>query len=177
MARIIGNLKPEDDGLHELGPEPNFNESMYFNFFDREKSIGGFIRLGNRANEGQAEMTVCLYLADGRVLFSFKRAQISHNDAFDAGGLRFEVLNCGVPGYTSIESLVNLELRLLELDPDVVLIYHGINDARMVQGRGWRADYTHVRRSWRDPREQVSPLSRWLVDRVRTWAWTCSARE
>ena len=34
MAIIIGNLKPEDDGMHELGPEPNFNESMYFNFFD-----------------------------------------------------------------------------------------------------------------------------------------------
>ena len=35
MARIIGNLTPEDDYLHPLGPEPNFNESMYFNFFDR----------------------------------------------------------------------------------------------------------------------------------------------
>jgi hypothetical protein len=92
MAKIVGNLKPEDDGLHPLGPESNFNESMYFNFFDPKKSIGGFVRLGNRANEGQAEMTVCLYLADERVLFAFKRAKIADNDAFDAGGLRFEVL-------------------------------------------------------------------------------------
>ncbi len=92
MAKIIGNLVPEDDYTHELGPEPNFNESMYFNFFDPEQAIGGFVRLGNRANEGQAEMTVCIYLADGRVLFAFKRAEISHNDAFDAGGLRFEVI-------------------------------------------------------------------------------------
>jgi hypothetical protein len=36
------------------------NESMYFNFFDRERGIGGFVRLGNRANEGRAEMTVTL---------------------------------------------------------------------------------------------------------------------
>ena len=92
MAKIIGNLKPEDDGLHPLGPESNFNESMYFNFFDPKQSFGGFVRLGNRANEGQAEMTVCLFLPDQRVLFSFKRAQIDHNDAFDAGGLRFEVI-------------------------------------------------------------------------------------
>ena len=92
MAKIIGNLSPDDDYTHPLGPEPNFNESMYFNFFDPEKSMGGFVRLGNRANEGQAEMTVCLFLPDGRVLFSFKRAQIENNDAFDAGGLRFEVL-------------------------------------------------------------------------------------
>jgi hypothetical protein len=92
MAKIIGRLVPEDDFTHELGPEPNFNESMYFNFFDPAQSIGGFVRLGNRANEGQAEMTVCIYLPDGRVLFAFKRAEISNNDAFDAGGLRFEVI-------------------------------------------------------------------------------------
>ncbi len=92
MAKIIGNLKPEDDYTHPLGPETNFNESMYFNFFDPEQSIGGFIRIGNRANEGRAEVTVTLYLKAGRVLFTFKRAPIEHNDAFDAGGARFEVI-------------------------------------------------------------------------------------
>ena len=92
MAELIGKLVPEDDYTHTLGPEPNFNESMYFNFFDPDRGIGGFVRLGNRANEGRAEMTVCVFLPDGRVLFNFKRAQIDHNDAFDAGGLRFEVL-------------------------------------------------------------------------------------
>ena len=44
MAKIVGNLVPEDDYTHELGPEPNFNESMYFNFFDRERQVGGFVR-------------------------------------------------------------------------------------------------------------------------------------
>jgi hypothetical protein len=92
MAKIIGNLVPEDDYTHPLGEEPNYNESMYFNFFDASQSIGGFVRLGNRANEGNAEMTVCLYLQDGRVLFTFKRAPIDHNDAFEAGGMHFEVI-------------------------------------------------------------------------------------
>jgi hypothetical protein len=92
MARIIGSLTPEDDYNHPLGPDPNFNESMYFNFFDRERALGGFVRLGNRANEGRAEKTVALYLPDGRVLFHFERAAIESNDAFDAGGLGFEVL-------------------------------------------------------------------------------------
>ena len=91
MARIVGNLVPEDDYTHPLGPEPNFNESMYFNFFDRARKVGGFVRLGNRANEGRAEMTTTLYLPDGRALFTFARPQISHNDAFDAGGMRFDV--------------------------------------------------------------------------------------
>jgi len=91
VAKIIGNLKPEDDSLHELGPEPNFNESMYFNFFDPRAGLGGWMRMGNRANEGYAEVSICLYLPDGRVLFQFKRPSISSNDAFDAGGLHFEV--------------------------------------------------------------------------------------
>ena len=92
MAKILGNLTPEDDYMHPLGPEPNFNESMYFNFFDAGRRIGGFVRLGNRANERRAEMTVAVYLPDGRVLFMFKRPEIANNDQFDAGGLRFEVL-------------------------------------------------------------------------------------
>ncbi len=92
MAQIIGNLVPDDDYTHPLGPEPNFNESMYFNFFDPAQSIGGFIRIGNRANEGWAEVTLTLYMKDGRVLFAFKRAPIEHNDAFDAGGAHFEVI-------------------------------------------------------------------------------------
>ena len=48
--RIYGNLKPEDDFTHELGPEENFNESVYFNFFDPVQNRGGFVRMGNRAN-------------------------------------------------------------------------------------------------------------------------------
>lgn len=92
MAKIIGNLVPEDDYTHELGSETNFNESMYFNFFDTTKRMGGFVRLGNRANEGRAEMTVALYRPDGTAMFMFKRAEIDNNDAFDAGGLKFEVI-------------------------------------------------------------------------------------
>ena len=78
--------------MHELGPEPNFNESMYFNVFDASNKVGGFFRLGNRANEGTGEMTVCLYLPDGRVGFMFKRPEVHTNDAFDAAGMKFEVI-------------------------------------------------------------------------------------
>ena len=78
--------------MHELGPEPNFNESMYFNAYDPTNRFGGFFRLGNRANEGTGEMTICLYLPDGRVAFMFGRPRVPDNDAFDAAGMRFEVV-------------------------------------------------------------------------------------
>jgi len=85
-------LEPHDEYMHELGPESNFNESMYFNLYDPAQRVGGWFRCGNRANEGYAEMTVCVYLPDGRVAFMYKRPEISHNDAFDAGGIRFDVI-------------------------------------------------------------------------------------
>jgi hypothetical protein len=85
-------LDPEDEYMHELGPESNFNESMYFNLYDPKVNLGGWFRLGNRANEGYAEMTTCLYLPDGRVGFMFNRPKISDNDSFNAGGMSFEVI-------------------------------------------------------------------------------------
>ncbi len=92
MVTMIGDLTAADDYTHPLGPEKNFNESMYFNFFDRDRKTGGFVRLGNRANEGYAEMTIALFLPDGSVLFQYKRPEIAHNEAFDAGGMRFETI-------------------------------------------------------------------------------------
>jgi hypothetical protein len=85
-------LEPADEYLHELGPEPNFNESMYFNLYDPAARVGGFFRLANRANEGRGEMTACIYLPDGRVAFMFRRPEVHDNKAFDAAGMRFAVV-------------------------------------------------------------------------------------
>jgi hypothetical protein len=85
-------LEPADEYLHENTGEPNFNESMYFNFFDAAQRVGGFARIGNRPNERYAETTICLYEPDGSVLFNFKRAEIADNSRFEAGGMRFETL-------------------------------------------------------------------------------------
>ena len=84
-------LEPADEYMHEVEEDPRFNESMYFNVFDPAAEVGGFFRLGNRPNEGYAEMTVCVYLPDGSVGFMFGRPERTDNDAFDAGGLGFEV--------------------------------------------------------------------------------------
>ena len=92
MARLIGNIQPEDDYTHPLGPEKNFNESVYFNFFDPSQNRGGFVRIGNRANEGYAEMTVIVWNPDGSALFNYAKPDIDNNDAWDAGGLRIDIL-------------------------------------------------------------------------------------
>ncbi|MEO8601203.1 MAG: hypothetical protein ABI629_01365 [bacterium] len=86
------SLAPSDEYMHANTGEPNFNESMYFNVYDRGARVGGFVRIGNRPNERYAEMTVALYQADGTALFNFKRPEIADNSAFAAGGMRFEVV-------------------------------------------------------------------------------------
>jgi hypothetical protein len=85
-------LTEQDDYLHPVEAASNYNESRYYNFFDAGPGIGGWVRLGNRPNEGHAEMSVCLYLPDGRVAFMYDRPSITGNDAHDAGGMRFEVI-------------------------------------------------------------------------------------
>lgn len=84
-------LEPHDEYMHE-GDEPNFNESMYFNVYDPVVKVGAFFRIGNRPNEGRGEMTVCVYLPDGRVAFMFQRPEVTSNERFDSAGLRFEVI-------------------------------------------------------------------------------------
>lgn len=85
-------LEESDEYMHELESAATFNESMYFNVYDPSADIGGWFRLGNRANEGYAEMTCCLYFSDRTIGFMYGRPHIDNNDAFYAGGMRFDVI-------------------------------------------------------------------------------------
>jgi hypothetical protein len=87
-------LEPADEYPHAVGPEPHFNESVYANFFPlagTDSAACGFVRLGNRPNEGTGEVTVCLWLPDGQVAFSFARPPVTDN-VFSSAGLEFSVV-------------------------------------------------------------------------------------
>jgi hypothetical protein len=85
-------MRPEDEMTHKPGASVNFNESVYTNGFNTASPVGGWMRLGNRVNEGYAELSVCLYLPDGRIACQFQRPSIADNDRFDAGGLSYAVI-------------------------------------------------------------------------------------
>lgn len=80
------------------------------------------------------------------------------------GYAKIEVINAGAPGYTSWESLINLEFRVLDLEPDMVINYDALNDvhARLVDPDHYRGDNTGYRRQWKIPRppcyEQVATV-------------------
>lgn len=64
-----------------------------------------------------------------------------------------EVINAGVPGYNSWEMLANLEFRVLDLNPDLIIIYEGTNDvhARLVEPSAYRGDDSGRRQPWHVP--------------------------
>jgi lysophospholipase L1-like esterase len=64
-----------------------------------------------------------------------------------------EVINAGVPGYNSHESLMNLQFRVLDINPDLIVIYEGTNDvhARMVEPSAYRGDNSGRRKQWEAP--------------------------
>jgi lysophospholipase L1-like esterase len=56
-------------------------------------------------------------------------------------GLEIEVFNAGFPGWTSLENLVSLAIRDLDLEPDIVVLYQGINDLQPASHRPFDAQY------------------------------------
>lgn len=67
------------------------------------------------------------------------------------------VVNAGVAGFASWETLVNFEFRVLDLEPDLVIVYHSVNDIlpRLVwPPEAYRGDNTGYRAS---PTNLISP--------------------
>ena len=126
----IFTLRPDDDFPHQPDDSPNCNESVYPNAFDPTGKVGGWMRIGNRVNEGYAELSVVLYLPDGRVACQFGRPNITANDKFVADGLSVEV----VEPLKRITMRYEGELMLLD-DPEVLREPKRLGQAPRVPGR------------------------------------------
>ena len=69
-----------------------------------------------------------------------------------AGYRNVEVVNAGVPGYGSLETMLFFELEILDLEPDLILVSHAANDvhARLVwPAEAYRGDNSGWRGGWR----------------------------
>ena len=67
--------------------------------------------------------TYCNKVEDPEESYPFVLQQI-----LQQRGYAVEVVNGGCPGYSSLQSLINLQIRVLDLAPDLVVVYHGVND-------------------------------------------------
>lgn len=91
------------------------------------------------------------FIGDDRATFPSRFEQELHA----RGHGHVEVINAGCPGYNSWESLVNLEFRVLDLEPDLVILYEGVNDvhARLVRPDHYQGDNSGRRVPWSPPIE------------------------
>ena len=85
-------LTDADEYTHTPGPQENWNESRYIDFWDPVQRIGGWLRIGNRPNAGYAEMSACINLPDGRTAFMFDRPRISAN-TLKSGDQSWEIVS------------------------------------------------------------------------------------
>jgi len=83
-------------------------------------------------------------------------------------GREVEVMNWGVPGWTSQETLVNYVTTVQDYRPDVVVIHHSLNDVAPRRWQNFRRDYAHYRRPWQEPR--IGALERWLILHSDLWS-------
>lgn len=69
----------------------------------------------------------------------------------ERGYPRVETINAGASSYSTWESLINLAFRVLELEPDLIVVYHGTNDAalRLVwPASAYRGDNSGAKGPW-----------------------------
>ena len=90
----------------------------------KPEGVFRIVALGGSTTYGQG-------IEDWRLAYPAQLERILREDYGYAG---VEVVNAGVHGYASWDSLANFAFRVLDLEPDLIIVYHGINDlaARMV---------------------------------------------
>lgn len=57
-------------------------------------------------------------------------------------GAGYEVINMGLPGYTTVEHIIQTALNLSDLSPDICIYYIGWNDLRNMHVANLRSDYS-----------------------------------
>ena len=63
-------------------------------------------------------------------------------------GRAVEVLNFGMAGWTTAETMVNYFLVVQDYAPDIVVIHEAVNDVDPRRWPGFRTDYSHYRKPW-----------------------------
>lgn len=96
--------------------------------------------------------TYTIGIPDNRRIFTARlEKRLNQALAGVLGERRIEVVNAGLPGATSAENLIRLELLVAEIEPDLVVIQHGLNDGWTRAAGDLAPDYANYRRRWAPP--------------------------
>ena len=169
----LGFIAPEDVGLEYslysyLSPDnQRYSRHQYLNYYPNPEYRRGKTShnsLGYRNDEfpvKKPEGVFRIVLLGGSTTYNIGiddnektwAAQLERILRDKYGYKNVEVINAGVGGYNSWETLINLEFRVLDLDPDLIIEYEGTNDvhARFVDPASYRGDDSGRRKQWDPP--------------------------
>lgn len=163
--------------LEKRGVNPIFTSHRYLGYItspNYQKDKNRHNSLGFRGNEiviPKKKDTYRIFCLGGSTTYTnhvqdFKKAYpyLLEKNLLE-NGLDVEVINAGVNSWTTHESLINFQLRILDLEPDMIIIYHSINDVknRMVfpfdkyvsDNSGRRAALIDYEKNWKE----------WLIEK------------
>jgi hypothetical protein len=78
----------DTDIIHEFGDQAEWNESFYFNFYDRSKDVCGFMRIGLKPNKNEKSVFCFFMLPDGSIC-GIKGAAAYNGPELSVSGLTF----------------------------------------------------------------------------------------
>jgi hypothetical protein len=79
------------DVIHDFGNHPDWNESFYFNFYDKKNDVCAFMRIGLKPNKNEKSLFCFFMMPDGS-LIGVKDQQSCDNPTLNAKGLNFKKL-------------------------------------------------------------------------------------
>ena len=88
MANELTEVTTETDTVHPFGGHIDWNESFYFNMYDRDKDICVFMRIGLKPNRWEKNMFCYLIMSDGTTVGTKETGSYDGPD-LSVAGLRF----------------------------------------------------------------------------------------
>lgn len=79
----------ETDMIHPFGKHADWNESFYFNFYDKENDYCGFMRIGLKPNKDEKNM-FCFFLSPEGEEIGTRAAEPFTDPQLSVNGLKFE---------------------------------------------------------------------------------------
>ena len=132
---MVSNYHPHPYLVYVLNPNVKWNYRSYFGI-EPKQMINGQGYRGKEFLVAKPKDVYRIVCMGGSTTFGLGEPDetMTYPAQLEAGlnralpGRHFEVINAGTPGWSSAESLINLHFRILELSPDMIIIYEGIND-------------------------------------------------
>jgi len=88
-----------------------------------------------------------------------------------------EIMNFGVPAWSTAESLVNLCLNVQDFKPDALVIHHAANDTLARICPGFRSDYSHWRKPYEEPFGWFTKFAARHSQLYAYWLWKRGIRQ